>query len=1066
MKVVSAIAAMTVLLFPRSTSPTLGQSSTITRLGALSRVVGRARPAPGRLVAFPYVETTGIGNADSEALASPEFLELARIARDIEAAAAARPTAETLHAASVLQLVWGKPSDAIAYLERIPRDGRSSEAQNDLAMAYSTRARAGESQQDYFRALEAIESALELDLSLEPAVFNRAWILEQVSLFPQSLQAWRDYLSCDDSSAWAAEGAEAIRRLSQYPAARSLEEAGRDSEAAFLRSNATESRALARAYPESVRKHVEDETLGEWADAVFERKPHEAARYLAYARVIGNELDVDGHRLLSSAIGRIDSGSGEKARLLVDGHRSYRNARRLYQSFEIEEAEIHFGQSYEALDRAGSPFSLMAFYYWILCRYQAGDFPAVLESAEAMARRNEVLIFPVLRARADYLKGLTLLAAGDAGEALQALHSAFDTFVQSREPEMATATSTLLAQCYEFLGDPATAWKHRFEALRQANAMVVPPLRRSVVRSETADALWREGLSRAALVLEEAAFADLWTMTRRIPVSLTRTLRRKALILARMRRFDDAYRALQQAESYADEVGDARIAEQVLATLDITRAQLLIESKPDEAVAALRATVAMYQKRGVGFVLPELRLQLARAHRKTGDLAAAARELETGAGELEGQRTRISSPSLRSSFDDAAKRLLKEATDTEASRSNVGSAWAYAERKRARNLLDLFTRQRNASGTMADHGGAVAEPLSLEKVETRLPSDTALVQYEVFGDHVLSWVVTRDGTHQQVIALQEQTLSALIAEFRQLCEGSSGSPELASLGKELYERLIRPVRPWIDRAKVLVIVPDAVLNYLPFTALMDPASDRFLVQDFVIGYAPSATLYMYCSSRNASLRSVPERVAIFTPESDTARFPRLQPLTAARDDAGTIMSLHKTGEIYSGANATRGRFAAVAHQSTVIHFAGHTLVNPQLPWMSRLVFSKDGLNSGDLYAHEVLGVRFNGTRVVVLASCNSASGALTGDGVSGLAQAFLGAGVPNVVGTLWNIEDRTTSDMVVRFHRALASGKDAWRALRDAQVSVITSEKGFHSPSSWAGFVVIGGTEEGESHDQ
>jgi CHAT domain-containing protein len=80
------------------------------------------------------------------------------------------------------------------------------------------------------------------------------------------------------------------------------------------------------------------------------------------------------------------------------------------------------------------------------------------------------------------------------------------------------------------------------------------------------------------------------------------------------------------------------------------------------------------------------------------------------------------------------------------------------------------------------------------------------------------------------------------------------------------------------------------------------------------------------------------------------------------------------------------------------------------------------------------------------------------DGPLGLARSLLMAGVPAIVASYWPVEDRTSRNLLVRFHRAFAKTGDPVRALQQAQIDVLSQpQAGNDHPKSWAGFVVIGG---------
>jgi CHAT domain-containing protein len=106
-----------------------------------------------------------------------------------------------------------------------------------------------------------------------------------------------------------------------------------------------------------------------------------------------------------------------------------------------------------------------------------------------------------------------------------------------------------------------------------------------------------------------------------------------------------------------------------------------------------------------------------------------------------------------------------------------------------------------------------------------------------------------------------------------------------------------------------------------------------------------------------------------------------------------------------------------------------------------------------LRASEIVNRRTS-VRLVVLSACESALGRATlAEGVLGIASSFVSAGSRAVVGSLWEVDDRTTAELMRRFYRELASGKTTAAALQSARLAV---RREHPAPFFWAGFVVIG----------
>src|SRR5207247_1419733 len=129
--------------------------------------------------------------------------------------------------------------------------------------------------------------------------------------------------------------------------------------------------------------------------------------------------------------------------------------------------------------------------------------------------------------------------------------------------------------------------------------------------------------------------------------------------------------------------------------------------------------------------------------------------------------------------------------------------------------------------------------------------------------------------------------------------------------------------------------------------------------------------------------------------------------------------------------------------------------------VARLLFAPDPRtgDSGALYLHELGRLGLPRTRVVVLAACRTAAGAASRvEGALSLGRPFLAAGVPDVIASLWDIDDAVSHRFFVVFHRALLVEGDPVVALRKAQIALLRGDDvSLAHPASWAAFICMGG---------
>ncbi len=372
------------------------------------------------------------------------------------------------------------------------------------------------------------------------------------------------------------------------------------------------------------------------------------------------------------------------------------------------------------------------------------------------------------------------------------------------------------------------------------------------------------------------------------------------------------------------------------------------------------------------------------------------------------------------------------------------------------------------------------EPLSLQQIQASLDEGTLLATY-VLGEKQ-SWLITATRQSLRVYPLNrsEREVRRLMLEYRALLmeRDSLNRPKsdlktIGEKGKALYDLLLQPAQAEWQGAKRLLVMRDGVLNHLPLGALVFQAGDKptYLIEKLPIHTVPSIGTYRLVRSY---LREGEWEYAVLAvgdpayPEVSTQsgadteslqkRGLRLQRLPEARKEVEALAQLYGNGaRVVVDKEATVSAVLSDIPKSRVVHLACHGLLDNQDPLGSALVFAPSGEDDdGLLRAYQVLGGVPMRADLVVLSACETGRGAeIKHEGVVGLSWAFLAVGARSVVVSLWEVQDTSTTELMVGFHRHLREGKSKDEALRSAQLSLIRSEKYAH-PYHWSGFVLVG----------
>ena len=233
---------------------------------------------------------------------------------------------------------------------------------------------------------------------------------------------------------------------------------------------------------------------------------------------------------------------------------------------------------------------------------------------------------------------------------------------------------------------------------------------------------------------------------------------------------------------------------------------------------------------------------------------------------------------------------------------------------------------------------------------------------------------------------------------------------------------------------------------------------RFLVEDHTLTVAPSLGVYLTASvrARQGAGRATGRVLAVGNPTIDRAL--GLPDAPGANTEAAAVAEIFPGAALLTDAAATRERFLTHLGEAGIVHFAGHAVTSDAHSLSSYLALAPEGDDRGVVSESDLRGLRLDKTALVILSACSSASGRwLETEGATGLARAFLSAGVPSVIASLWDVEDEPAIELWVHFHRRIAEGASPSQALTEAKRRALDPASGAASPWTWAAFDVYGG---------
>jgi CHAT domain-containing protein/tetratricopeptide (TPR) repeat protein len=328
----------------------------------------------------------------------------------------------------------------------------------------------------------------------------------------------------------------------------------------------------------------------------------------------------------------------------------------------------------------------------------------------------------------------------------------------------------------------------------------------------------------------------------------------------------------------------------------------------------------------------------------------------------------------------------------------------------------------------------------------------------------------------------DSSLFSDIKQFRNLLGMPSPSDnareafeKFQKTGYRLYRKIIEPIRPYLI-SNILLISPDNILSYIPFETIPTSLSPdnkilysrlHYMMNDFDISYTYSVTFLAESMKRESRFSnkliafapSYSEPVDIGTVLKNRQKVNGMLPdLPFARQEAEYVSSI-TGGKLYENDAAIETVFKNESGKYDIIHLAMHTVLDDQSPMYSTLIFSpeKDTINDRYLKTYEIYSIPLR-AKMVVLSSCNSGAGMLySGEGILSLARGFMYSGSKSVVMAMWEIEDKSGTDIVKGFYDNLKKGYSKSSSLRRARLKYLKQADQLRShPYFWSSLVIYG----------
>jgi CHAT domain-containing protein/Tfp pilus assembly protein PilF len=430
---------------------------------------------------------------------------------------------------------------------------------------------------------------------------------------------------------------------------------------------------------------------------------------------------------------------------------------------------------------------------------------------------------------------------------------------------------------------------------------------------------------------------------------------------------------------------------------------------------------------------------------KTGRSRQAEQEFRAAVSTIEQLDSKIIKADYRFGYLASLIQFYREYVDFLIANHEPERALAVAESSRSRVLAERSGRSEAVS---------VQRPDAYQRLARG--ANRVLLEYWLGENASYLWVVT-PGTIRwyplppasAIRPMVENYLAVIMAQRDPLAAA-------AETGRKLYDTLLAPAKEYLCQGCRVTIVPDEDLYALNFESL--PAggeSGKYLVEQLTLAIAPSLD-YLLEGARERPVQPGTGLLVMGDPVPALAEYPKLE--FAAREIASITSAMQSSQEkVLRGADARPASYSeAQPGRYRLIHFSAHATANLESPLDSAVILSGPPERC-KLFARDVMSVPLT-AELVTISACRSA-GAKTyaGEGLVGFAWAFLRAGARNVIAGTWDVNDRSTAQLMARLYEEIQRGAPPADALRNSKLALIRGGGAYAKPFYWAAFQVYTG---------
>lgn len=965
---------------------------------------------------------------------------------------------------------------AIKYFNlALNKDEKNGEIHNDIAVALIAKERAKNdnevSIEGYADALEHLHKAVELNPNSLDALFNLALCRQYQMLWRTAGETWKQYLEKDSTSEWADEARKNLNDIEERlkRTGQNREQMIKEFPEALKKRDAEKAWSIFKNSRRTDGSFVLDKIIDDYISAKLAKNVTVADEILQSMLFMGKvERDKTADEFTSSLAQYYRSASSDQLRAAGEARKLFRSAYDIMLKDKYEEALKLGKESRYLFDKVGNDVEKLLVQHLIgYIHFRLRD---IHTSLNLSAQGSEICKRQSLK----WIQGLFQNSLYNA-------HVSLTKYSKAKEYNL-----NYINICRQVENDQGLV--HGLGALSELNI--------TLGKFDEALQMAQEGISLADRINSPiGSYVALFSFgaksllflgrlsgshdyqlegmraTSEIDSSLIKSVHNTnlAYILSEQGKYGEAINTIKKSIEMAKSISEKTLSSQILARLYLCLGRIYRElGLWKESSIYYDEVEKLYLKNEIQEIYFSFQINKGRflTAVKTQDYTVAEKVLNTLLSQYESHRDNIENVNSRNIFFHNEQKIYDVATDFAYFQlKDISRSFNYSEMSRSRSLLDMIElpeRKLPENLRLAISIPYTIKPLSLKQIQERMPDNTHILQFGLLEDKLIIWVISKDKIKSSFTPISEKILNNKINVYLSQIDASqysSKNTDYKQQSVDLYNILIKPVEQYLMKDYDVCIIPDKLLNRLPFASLISSFTGRYLIEDRVIYMSPSANMFI-AATENARQKELPkeERLLAIGPA-------QINYLTDAESQTTGITALYKSGLIAVDNSSKESFVRKQLKQSEIVDFATHYIADERSPMLSYLPLasevggtSKD--RDGKLQAYELYSMKLPHLRVAVLSGCQTGiERYYNGEGAVGLAQAFQAIGVPLVVASLWSVEDYPIKVLMLSFHKHRKIGKkNTVNALRAAQLEMIRSKNPqLRSPYHWAAFSIYGG---------